>query len=86
MPIFVIVAHDYAEKFVFARVVHAKDRNLAIGRAIFDANRDRPFERQLQRSKLYYSIRTVEEYTPELDEVSSMIESNHNGSTEEVHG
>jgi hypothetical protein len=86
MPVFVIVAHDYAEHFVFARVVHARDRNTAIGRALFDENHERSFERQLQRSKLYYSIRTVEEYTPELDDLTSAVAEGNNGSSEEVPG
>lgn len=67
MPVFLINARDFNEQPVFTRVIYAKNRTDSVAAAIHEENKGRSFENQLQRSKMFYSIRTLIENVSELD-------------------
>ena len=77
MPIYLVTGQDFSKNIVFKRVVYAKNKSDIVPMALYEENKERSFENRLIRSKLYYSIKTLICFVPELDDPKLVIESDH---------
>ena len=77
MPIYLVTGQDFSKNIVFKRVVYAKNKSDIVPMALYEENKERSFENRLIRSKLYYSIKTLICFVPELDDPKLIVESDH---------
>jgi hypothetical protein len=66
VPIYLVRAFDSEEMQVFVRQVYVKKREELLDKAIYDENKDRPYEDRLCKSHLHFSTRLLVEKVPEL--------------------
>jgi hypothetical protein len=67
MPVYLVVARDFAGNEVFKRVAYAKDKEEVIGVALHEENKQRTYKDRLLRSRQYYSIRELLKDVPGMD-------------------
>jgi len=75
MPVYLVISQDFSKNIVFKRIVYAKNKADIVPTALYEENKERSFENRLLRSKLYYSIRTLICFVPELDDPRLVAES-----------
>lgn len=74
MPIYLVTGQDFSKNIVFKRVVYARNKSDIVPMALYEENKDRSFENRLIRSKMYYSIKTLICFVPELDNPRLVID------------
>lgn len=77
MPVYLVTGQDFSKNIVFKRVVYARNKSDIVPMALYEENKERSFENRLIRSKLYYSIKTLICFVPELDDPKLVVESDH---------
>jgi hypothetical protein len=74
MPIYLVTGQDFSKNIVFKRVVYARNKSDIVPMALYEENKERSFQNRLIRSKLYYSIKTLICFVPELDDPRIVVE------------
>jgi len=77
LPVYLVTGQDFSKNIVFKRVVYARNKADIVPMALYEENKERSFENRLIRSKLYYSIKTLICFVPELDDPRIVAETDH---------